>query len=318
MSKKLTTSSITTLCLNPALDVTYHVPKFIPEQKSRSDLARHDPGGNGINIGRALQRMAVDANTFCIVAGDIGQLLQRLLKQQLINVHYEYVDGETRINSTIIELDTKMQYQVTDAGTDIPQRQLRTIIENFVHQTGNGFGIITGSCQSNVPNTLYANLVKRINENGGKPVIDTHGDALRHAINAKPFLIKPNRYELETIIKRELPTIHDVAIEARHLQRQGITYVCVSLGDEGAVLVSPDNSYHAQAIDVKVNTTVGAGDSMVAGLVAGLCRGDDPQQVLRYGIACGAGTVMHPGTELFTGLELADFRQQVKIETLDI
>ena len=310
--------SITILCLNPALDVTYHVPKLIPEQKSRSAQARHDPGGNGINIGRALQRMNIDANTLCIVAGDIGQTLQRLLKQQLRNVSYEHVDGETRINSTIIENETKLQYQITDAGTDIPQKQLNTIIEDFVSQTGQGFGIITGSCQSNVPNTLYAELVGRIKANGGKPVVDTHGDTLHHAINARPFLIKPNRYELESIIKRELPTIQDVANEARRLQKQGITYVCVSLGDEGAVLVGPENSYYAQALDVIVNTTVGAGDSMVAGLIAGLCLDDDPQQVLRYGIACGAGTVMHPGTELFTGDELEGFRQQVIVESLDI
>jgi len=310
--------SITILCLNPALDVTYHVTKLIPEQKSRSAQARHDPGGNGINIGRALQRMNIDANTLCIVAGDIGQTLQRLLKQQLRNVSYEHVDGETRINSTIIENETKLQYQITDAGTDIPQKQLNTIIEDFVSQTGQGFGIITGSCQSNVPNTLYAELVGRIKANGGKPVVDTHGDTLHHAINARPFLIKPNRYELESIIKRELPTIQDVANEARRLQKQGITYVCVSLGDEGAVLVGPENSYYAQALNVIVNTTVGAGDSMVAGLIAGLCLDDEPQQVLRYGIACGAGTVMHPGTELFTGDELEGFRQQVIVESLDI
>lgn len=318
MSKIQLTPSITTLCLNPALDVTYHVSKLIPEQKSRSDVARHDPGGNGINIGRALQRMHVNAHTFCIVAGDIGLLLQQLLKQQLIDVTYEYVDGQTRINSTIIEIDTKMQYQVTDAGTDIPQQQLTTIIENFVSQTGSGFGIITGSCQSNIPNSLYAKLVERINANGGKPVVDTHGDSLRHAIDAKPYLIKPNQYELEAIIKRKLPTIHDIANEARCLQRQGINYVCVSLGDRGAVLVGPDNSYYAQALDVLVNTTVGAGDSMVAGLVSGLSLDDDPQQALRLGIACGAGTVMHPGTELFSADEVVAFRQAVNIEILNI
>lgn len=309
---------ITTLCLNPALDVTYHVAKLIPEQKSRSDAARHDPGGNGINIGRALKRMQVEAHTFCIVAGDVGQLLKRLLEQQLDNVYYEQVNGETRINSTIIELDTKTQYQVTDSGTEIPQQQLNQIIEDFVSQTGKGFGIITGSCQPNVPNTLYAELVERINDFGGKPVVDSHGDTLKHAINAKPFLIKPNRYELETIIKRELPTIQGVATEGRRIQKQGVTHVCVSLGDQGAVLVSPDNSYYAQALDVPVNTTVGAGDSMVAGLIAGFSLGKKAEHALRYGIACGAGTVMHPGTELFSGHELAEFRQRVVIETLDI
>ena len=318
MSKGHITPTITTLCLNPALDVTYRVPKLISEQKSRSSPARYDPGGNGINIGRALQRMDVNAHTFCIVAGEIGRLLQNLLKQQLTNVTYEYVDGETRINSTIIEIDTKMQYQITDAGTDIPQQQLTTVVENFVALTEDGFGVITGSCQSNVPNTLYADLVERINANSGKPVVDTYGDTLQYAIDAKPFLIKPNQYELETILKRELTSIHDIATEARRLQQQGVSYVCVSLGKDGAVLVGPDNSYYAQALDVTVNTTVGAGDSMVAGLVAGFSLDNDPQQALRFGIACGAGTIMYPGTELFSGHELAEFRQDVIIEVLNI
>lgn len=318
MSQIFPSTHITTLCLNPALDVTYHVSKLIPEQKSRSDAARHDPGGNGINIGRALKRMQVDAHTFCIVAGDVGQLLQRLLEQQLDNVYYEHVDGETRINSTIIELDTQTQYQVTDAGTAIPQTQLNRVIDDFISLTGQGFGIITGSCQPNISHDLYAKLVERVNVGGGKAVIDTHGDALKLAIAAKPFLIKPNRYELETIIGRELPSITDVATEARKIQQNHVTHVCVSLGDEGAILVSPDNSYYAKALNVPINTTVGAGDSMVAGLVTGFSLGHVPEQVLRYGIACGAGTVMHPGTELFSGDELAGFRQQVGVETLDI
>ncbi|NQY26414.1 MAG: 1-phosphofructokinase family hexose kinase [Piscirickettsiaceae bacterium] len=312
------TSTITTLCLNPALDVTYHVSQLIPEQKSRSDAARHDPGGNGINIGRALKRMQINAHTFCIVAGDVGQLLQRLLEHQLDNVYYEHVDGETRINSTIIELESQTQYQITDSGTPISDTQLDRVINDFVSLTGQGFGIITGSCQPNIPCELYAELVREINKNSGKAVVDSHGESLRLAIEEKPFLIKPNRYELETIIKRKLPTISDVANEARHIQNRGVTHVCISLGDEGAILVSPDNSYYAKALDVPINTTVGAGDSMVAGLVTGFSLHNDPQQALRYGIACGAGTVMHPGTELFSGDELVNFRQQVVIKTLDI
>jgi len=311
-------NSITTLCLNPALDVTYHVNKLIPDQKSRSDVARHDPGGNGINIGRALKRMQIDAHTFCVVAGSIGQLLQELLQHQLDNVYYEHVSGETRINSTIIELDTHKQYQVTDAGTEIPPTQITKVITHFVNQTGNGFGIITGSCQPKIPNTLYADLVEQINHAGGKAVVDTHGNTLKHAIRAKPFLIKPNRYELETILDRSLPTIADIAAQARKIQQTGVTHVCVSLSEQGAVLVSPENSYYAKALDVEVNTTVGAGDSMVAGLVTGFSLGKSPEDALRYGIACGAGTVMHPGTELFSGGELADFRQQVQIDILDI
>lgn len=309
---------ISTLCLNPALDVTYHVPKLIPEQKSRSDAARHDPGGNGINIGRAMKRLDIEAHTFCVIAGAVGQILKNLLEPQLNHVIYEEVAGETRINTAVIEAETRTQYQITDSGTDIPEQQIKKLVADFLQVADAGYGIITGSCQPNVPKSLYAELVSRINEQGGRAVVDSHGEVLKQAIAAKPFLIKPNKYELETLLHVRLHSLEAVAHSARQIQRGGVRHVCVSLSAEGALLVSPDNSYYAKALDVPVNTTVGAGDSMVAGLVAGFSLYDDPQQALKWGIACGAGTVMHPGTELFDGKEIEDFRNRVKVEKLDI
>lgn len=314
----MTVNSITTLCLNPALDVSYHVSKLIPEQKSRSDNARHDPGGNGINISRAFKRMQIESHTFCVIAGSVGQILKNQLEHQLENVYYEHVDGETRINTTIVELDTRQQYQVVDTGTVIPAPQLQKITDDFLQHTGNGFAIITGSCQPNVPKELYAQLIERINKQGGKAVIDSHGEILKHAIAAKPFLIKPNKYELETLLQIELPTVEAIAHTARQLQQGGVTNVCISLGEGGALLTNSDNSYYAPALNVAINTTVGAGDSMVAGMVAGFIKEGTAEAALRYGIACGAGTVMHPGTELFSGNELENFRQRVEVETLDI
>jgi 1-phosphofructokinase family hexose kinase len=312
------TQSITTLCLNPALDVSYHVEKLISEQKTRSDTTRHDPGGNGINIGRAFKRMQIESDTFCVIAGSVGQILKDLLEQELENIYYEHVDGNTRINTTIIELDTRQQFQVVDSGTDIPELQLQTITNDFTKHAGNGFAIITGSCQPNVPKNLYAKLVERINDQGGKAVIDSHGEILKQAIDAKPYLIKPNKYELETLLQIELPTVEAIAHTARQLQQSGVDNVCVSLGEGGALLTSAENSYYAPALNVAINTTVGAGDSMVAGMVAGFVEENSATEALRHGIACGAGTVMHPGTELFSGKELENFRQRVEIETLDI
>jgi 6-phosphofructokinase 2 len=314
----MTAHSITTLCLNPALDVSYHVGKLIPEQKSRSDTARHDPGGNGINIARAFKRMQIESHTFCVTAGSVGQILEDLLDHELTNIHYEHVDGNTRINATIIELETRQQFQVVDSGTDIPIQQLNRISDDFIKHSGNGFAIITGSTQPNVPKDLYANLIKRIDAQGGKAVIDSHGEVLKSAIDAKPFLIKPNKYELETLLQVALPTVEAIAHTARQIQQGGVTNVCVSLGEGGALLTSPENSFYAPALKVAINTTVGAGDSMVAGMVAGFQKENSAEAALRFGIACGAGTVMHPGTELFSGKEIDNFRQRVEIERLDI
>jgi 6-phosphofructokinase 2 len=262
--------------------------------------------------------MRVDATTYCVIAGSVGEILQDMLVEQLPNVLFHPVSGQTRINSTIIELDTQSQFQITDAGTPVPASQLTELVENFATAVGNGYGILSGSCQPNIPASLYADLINKIQQQGGRAVVDSHGEILRLAIEAKPFLIKPNLYELETLLQIKLDTIVAIAECARKLQLSGVNHVCVSLGDQGGLLVSPNNSFYAKALSVPVNTTVGAGDSMVAGMVAGFNLDDQPETALRYGIACGAGTVMHAGTELFQGDELAGFRQQVTIQRLDI
>lgn len=309
---------ITTLCLNPALDVTYHVNKLIPDEKSRADTARYDPGGNGINIGRALNRLNIESHTICVIAGAVGRIFKTLLADQLSHVVYEEVTGETRINTTIIETGSHNQFQITSSGTDIPESDIGRIADDFIKVTGSGYGIITGSCQPNVSMSLYADLVERINQQDGRAVVDVHGEMLKRAIVAKPFMIKPNKYELEMMLDETLPTPEAVAHSARMIQQGGVNYVCVSLSHEGAMLVTPDNSYFAKALDVTVNTTVGAGDSMVAGLVAGFSLHDTAEKILTLGLACGAGTVMHPGTELFDEGDIERLSKLVAIKKLDI
>jgi len=310
--------TVSTLCLNPAVDVTYEVKRLVAEQKSHALTTRHDPGGNGINVGRGLARLQVNSENFCVVAGEIGLLLRRLLNTQLKNVHYEEVEGETRINSTIIEVNNRTQYQISGNGTAIPDEQLECVLHHFIKVTGQGVAVITGSTQPGISNTLYAELVCKIRDQGGLPVVDTHHETLQLAIDARPFMIKPNRYELECLLGLSLATLDDVAKEARKIQQTGVDYVCVSLGAEGALLVGPDNSYHATAPMIQVRSSVGAGDAMVAGMVAGFVSGFQDEDKLRQAVACGAGTAMQAGTELFDSKDLAKLMNEIVICSLDI
>jgi len=178
--------------------------------------------------------------------------------------------------------------------------------------------VLRGSLQQVLPPTLYAELAWRVAEHGGRVVVDFHDEALRHAIEAKPFLIKPNRYELETLLGCSLDSSQTVASEARKLQRRGVEYVCVSLDGEGALLVGPDNSYHANTPEVLMLSSVGAGDSMVAALVAVFARGATLQEALQLGVACAAGTVSQPGTELFSATDLYNYLDGITVRCLDI
>ncbi len=309
---------IAVLTLNPAVDMTYEIDRLLPDQKVHARATRYDPGGNGINVARGLKRLRIPSHSFCVLGGEIGNLLERLLREQIDTLTFERVDGETRINGTVIEHHTGAQYEVSGLGPAIPEERLERLLQTFVASTGRGFGVITGSIQRELPRDIYARVIADLRANGGRPVVDAQGDLLRHAIAARPFLVKPNHYELEQLVGRPIDGIEDVAREARSLQQAGVENLAVSLGPQGLVFVDAHNSRHATAPEVEVRSTVGAGDSMVAGLVAAFAARRDLEDSLRLAVACSAGTVRHPGTELFSPDEVAGLMERVTIRTLDI
>jgi len=310
-------ASITTLTLNPALDVSYEVPELIRDQKSRARDVRYDPGGNGINIARALKRLDLGCNAYGLLGGEVGLMVERLLRNELGDFQAVAIEDETRINCTLLVGDEPVQYEVAGSGPQVSPEIIARIGARFVQGCAAGFGVLTGSVPPGTPETLYGDLVERLRAQGARPVVDAHGAMLKHAIPQRPYLIKPNRFELEQYCGHALPTLQDVVAQARALQKDGIEMVCVSLGGQGAVLVTPRGSWHAQAPKVDVRSTVGAGDSMVAGMLGALARGDHPADALKLAIACGSGTAAMPGTSLFEPALVRELLPQVKVHSLD-
>ncbi len=306
---------VATLTLNPCLDVSYEFPTLVPDQKVRADHTRFDPGGNGINVGRALKRLEVPAANFALLAGEVGALVQRLVWRELDDFRVVNIPGETRINCTILERSPRTQYELDGIGPEVPPDALEAIKRQFVEASSGGFGVVTGSLPAGVPVTVYRDLVQMLHQVDARPVVDTKGEALAKALAARPFLVKPNRYELEMFCGRKLLTVDDVLEEATRVQANS-TYVCVSLGAEGALLVGPEGAYHASAPPVEVRSTVGAGDSLVGGLVAGFVRRWSVEDTLRLAVSCGSGTAAHPGTALFAPETLEGLMQQVKVRRL--
>ena len=197
---------LVTLTLNPAVDATYNIDKLVPDQKAHAQAVRYDPGGNGINVGRALKILGAQAHNYCVTAGEIGRLFQRLVTSQLDHFHAEHIAGETRINVTLMEQQTAAQYEVSAVGPALSAAHLENIAACFVAQCTvdphrPGIGVVTGSVPPGVPDTIYGELTARIRERGGRAIVDTYGALLRHTLPAAPFLIKPNRYELEQLLR---------------------------------------------------------------------------------------------------------------------
>lgn len=313
MTDNRTLPPIVTLTLNPSVDVSYDIPHLIEDQKVHASANRYDPGGNGINVARAFARLRVPSHACCVVAGEIGSLFERLIVHELDHPHCLHIEGETRINVTLQQQEPRAQFEVSGVGPQLGAITLQKLVDMVLDLTGDGYAVLTGSLCPGVDPGFYAELAQALRRQNARPIIDTQSEALVHAVKAKPFLIKPNRYELEQLVKRPLPKLANVSQAACELQAGGIDYVCVSLGGDGALLVDGKHKYHAHAPDVPVRSTVGAGDSMLAGLIAALARGEGPAEALRLGLACGSGTAAKPGTELFDYQQIQVLLGQVEV-----
>jgi 6-phosphofructokinase 2 len=310
---------VSVLALNPSVDISYQISQLLAYQKARANQTWYHPGGNGINIARALTELGVPASCASIIAGESGDLLLKLLGDSFGDRHRPIrVDGETRLNTTIMQQNPPGQYEITSLGPEIPKEALASVTDYFLEQTGNGIAVLSGLLPPGVPDDTYRKLTERVNQQGGRVVLDAHGDPLLKALEAKPWLLRLNHYVLEVTTKRRMDDNEQVAEVARTIQQQGVEYVCVSLGDKGAVLVDADNSYHCEAPKIHKQSTVGGGDSLVSGLIATALNNQTPQQMLRFGVICGSATAGHPGTELFTRDEIDIEDVELEVTALDI
>ena len=309
---------VSVLALNPAVDISYVIPQLLEYQKVRAEQTLYHAGGNGINITRALIELGIPARCCSIIAGESGDLLLKLLDIKEEKHKWFRVEGETRINTTITQQNPPGQCEISSIGPQVPMNVLQEVCDSLLDMTGNGIAVLSGQIPPGVPESTYGDLVMRINEQGGRAVVDTHGDVLQRAIEAGPWMVRFNRHILETSISRRLDAIEDVAEAVRTIQQRNIDYVCVTLGEMGAVLVDSNNSYHLEAPRIHKQSTVGCGDSMVTGLIASAIRGETTQQMLQFGIKCASATASHPGTELFTCKDLESDFMGTEVTTLDL
>lgn len=296
---------LTVLCLNPALDVTYNVKNFHADKKNYAHATRFDPGGNGLNVARALFRLNVDGFLIAPLAGETGRMIARLCEGQMAPPLFMNIPGESRINGTIIVEESGLQFEINGIGPMLPESFLARIKALTLVGARDGFAILTGSIPPGVPEDVYADLAKELKVENTKVIIDAKSSLLRHALSASPFLIKPNRHELEGLTGLSIATVGEALKASQQVRHQyGIDWICTSMGDEGAMLIGEKGAWVAKAPKVAVASTVGAGDSMVAALAAGFALGKPPAAILRLAVACGSGTAMMPGTELFNPEQL--------------
>ena len=293
-------TNIATICLNPAIDTHTDVDRVIADRKLRCSRAAHQPGGGGVNVSRALDRLGETSLALYLYGGATGRMYRHLLDRACLNHHGIETRSWTRENIMVRETDRERQYRFVMPGPNVREAEWETFC-----QTVDGLDpfpdllVASGSLPPGIPNDALARLARLARERGARFIADSSGAPLREAVREGVYLLKPNDHELAALTDRAVETRDDQAEVAGDIVRSGrAEAVVVSRGAEGALLVTREGQISFEPPDMHVESTVGSGDSAVAGIVTGLARGWPIERAVRFGLAAGAAAVTTPATEL--------------------
>lgn len=309
--------SIVTITLNPTIDKSASIDHVVPERKLRCDVPRYEPGGGGINVSRAVRQLGGQSKTVYLSGGLQGKRLQHLLYEEKLDHHPVEIAEWTRENLIIYEENTGQQYRFGMPGPEVSEKEWQGVLDALSGVDGTpDFLVASGSLPPGVPEDFYARMAAKCRDEGIKFILDTSGKPLRLGVEEGVYLLKPNVDELKALAGQ--PDFDDEAhLEelARDLIRDGKNEVVVtSLGAAGAMLVWGDECRRLRAPTVSIKSKVGAGDSMVAGIVLSLARGRSIPEAARFGVAAGAAAVMTPGTELCRRDDTEHLYERIKAE----
>ena len=278
--------AVRTLTLNPSIDVSSEAEKVEPERKVRTCCERIDPGGGGINVARVLQRFGADVKAIFLAGGATGRAFDELLQKAGLKRRWVRIADDTRTSLTIHEHSTGKEYRFVPEGPTITADELADCRE-AIAAAASDYLVASGSLPPGVADDFYATVAMDVHERGARFILDTAGAELEAALaSGGIFLLKASKEEMS----------RDAAVD---VVRTGRTkYVALTLGSEGALLIAADGVHFLPTFSVEAVSTVGAGDSFLAGMTYGLAQGRSALDAFRLAVASGAAATLSPGTDL--------------------
>ncbi len=290
---------IYTVTLNPTLDITYELEEIRFGEPVKATRVINTPGGKGINVSRALRSMGVDSVAMGILGGYRGEEVLDLLQKEGIILQVVKMKNETRTNIIILGKEDGRELSIRSAGPRVEEEESDLLTGMILEKAQAPEALVlSGSLPMGVDDGIYFNIIVGAKKRGIPVILDSDDEPMRMGIEAGPYLIKPNRVELEKLAGSALTSDDDIIAFGRELVKKGISVVVGSLGSQGAIMVTADGAWKGMVPVISCEDTVGAGDSTVAGLVMGMTRGEPVEAMLRRGLACGLSAVMNPGPDL--------------------
>lgn len=292
---------IYTITFNPALDYIVSSKNFQMGMTNRTDQETLFPGGKGINVSMVLHNLGVESVVLGFIAGFTGEEIKRRVEAYGCKTHFITIDeGFSRINVKLIDTEGT---EINGKGPNIDEKSLRELLSILDRLRSDDILVLAGSIPSSLPSTIYRDICERLQEKGLKIIVDATKDLLLNVLPMHPFLIKPNHHELGEIFGTDIKNREDVIPYAKKLQEMGAVNVLVSMAGEGAVLAAEDgNIYTLPAPQATLINGVGAGDSMVAGFIAGYLQCQNYNRAFKMAVAAGSASAF--SEQLATGEEV--------------
>lgn len=285
---------IYTVTLNPSIDYIVRLDKLTSGITNRTIGEEYYYGGKGINVSCVLAELDIESTAFGFVAGFTGDAIEKGIRNdKIITDFIRLKQGISRIN---IKIKAGEETEINCQGPHIDDSELERLFAKIDRITDGDTIVLAGNIPSTMPDDVYEHILERIKQKKVRIVVDATKKLLLNSLKYKPFLIKPNRQELSEIFETEVSTEEDIEKYAKELQKLGAKNVLISLGGNGAMLIDEfGNKHKAGVLKEKVINTVGSGDSMVAGFIAGCEKKNDYSYALKLGSVCGNATAFLSG-----------------------
>ena len=285
---------IYTVTFNPALDYVVTVNHFTPGRVNRTIRENIFYGGKGINVSALLANLGYQSTALGFVAGFTGDEIERGVKK--LGFQSDFIKAEKGMSRINVKLKSDEESEINGMGPEITAGDVKALFEKLSHLEQGDVLVLSGSIPACVDEDIYERIMEMLDGRGIRIVVDAEKDLLLNVLKYHPFLIKPNNHELGQMFGVTVTTDEDIAAYAGKLQEMGAVNVLVSMAKDGAILVAEDGSIYRQGVARgTVRNSVGAGDSMVAGFIAGYLETGDCRYALKLGTACGGATAFSDG-----------------------
>ncbi len=308
---------ITTLTLNPCIDRTITIKDFKYGGLNRVIHTRSDLSGKGINVSIAVHQLGGQTEALGFNYINNRDFVQASLKQSGIQYQFINIEGTLRTNVKVFDEQSHVMTEFNENGYPvIPEilPELHKLVYDRVKNSS--IMVFNGSVPAGVPKDIYRTLITTVKKSGVKTVLDADGELFLDGLKAGPYFIKPNLYEFESAFKVKVQNKQDIVDISRKLIEQGVGIVCVTMGKDGAVVVSKDQAWFAPATNIEVRGVQGAGDSLVAGVCMAIEHQLEISDMLRYGVAAANASLIREGTLLCTAEDFQKMLPQVNIEEI--